>query len=204
VSLLRPKPEIDPKRIYVLGHSLGAMAAPFIAARDGMLAGIILMAGNARSALALVEDQIEYLAAVDGGVTAEERAQIDAIKKTIAGIRAGNLEGETLLGAPALYWARIDKRDQVATAAGLSCPILILQGGRDYQVSDKDFAIWKERLGGRKNVAFRRYPALNHLMMAGKGASRPREYQQAGHVDPEVISDIVVWIAQHSPDDAHE
>ena len=48
VALLTKMPEINKKQIYVLGHSLGGMLAPRIAAEDPQVAGIIIMAGTAR------------------------------------------------------------------------------------------------------------------------------------------------------------
>ena len=72
---------------------------------------------------------------------------------------------------------------------------MILQGGRDYQVSLLDFALWKAALEGRKNVTLRVYPNLSHLFEAGEGESTPAEYQQPGHVADVLIDDIARWIA---------
>src|SRR5262249_12106676 len=44
-ALLRRQPKINPKKVFVLGHSLGAVAGPQVAARDPELAGLVLMAG---------------------------------------------------------------------------------------------------------------------------------------------------------------
>jgi hypothetical protein len=72
--------------------------------------------------------------------------------------------------------------------------MLILQGERDYQVTMKDFDLWKSALGSQSNVTFRTYPKLNHLFIAGEGRSRPEEYQAPGHVDEQVVGDIASWI----------
>ena len=197
VGLLRKRSEIDPRRVFVVGHSLGGWAAPAIAERDGKLAGIVLMAANARPILDLVADQTAYLAKLDGAVSDEEQAGLDKINASLEAIRAGKPEeAPDLFGVPAVYWARLNKVDAVATAAKLDLPILILQGGRDYQVTRKDFALWKERLGRRKNVTLELYDALNHLFVAGRGPSTPQEYQQAGHVDADVVTDIAAWIGR--------
>ena len=195
-ELLRKHADIDARRVFVLGHSLGAMAAPFIADRDDRLAGIVLMAGNARSILELIEDQVEYIANLDGDFSEEERKELAEIKQATGAIRAGRLDEveEPLLGAPSEYWAHLHARNPVETAATLNCPILIIHGGRDYQVTRADYALWKQRLGGRKNVTIKLYEALNHLMVAGQGPSGPADYQHAGHVDETVIGDIVSWI----------
>jgi hypothetical protein len=196
-ELLHQRAEIDARRVFVLGHSLGAMAAPFIAARDERLAGIILMAGGARSILDLIEDQVDYIARLDGDVSEEERKELTAIKQATAAIRAGQLDAvdQTLLDVPLEYWAHLHARDPVQAAATLRCRILILQGGRDYQVTKADYALWQKRLGGRKNVQFKLYEALDHLMIAGEGPSTPADYQQRGHVDRAVIKDIADWVA---------
>jgi hypothetical protein len=58
----------------------------------------------------------------------------------------------------------------------------------------KDFDLWKSALGGRSNVAFIAYPALNHLFMAGEGKSTPAEYRQAGNFSPEAVGAIANWL----------
>ena len=77
--------------------------------------------------------------------------------------------------------------------------MLILQGERDYQVSLKDFDLWKAALGRRKDVTLKTYPTLNHLFVAGEGKSKPAEYSQPGHVAPEVIDDIVKFVTSPIP-----
>jgi dienelactone hydrolase len=196
--LLRERREIDPQRVFVLGHSLGGMAAPYIAARDDKLGGIIIMAGNARSVLDLIEDQIEYLAKLDGDYSDEERAKVEELKKALAAIRAGKPEEvtEPILNVPSKAWARLHKRDPAGVAAKLDLPILIIHGGRDYQVTREDYRLWKKRLSGRNNVTFKLFPKLNHLFIVGEGPSGPAEYQQPGHVDEQVINYVADWIAR--------
>jgi pimeloyl-ACP methyl ester carboxylesterase len=45
VELLRTAPGIDRRRVYVLGHSMGGSLAPRIAAFEGGVAGIVIVAG---------------------------------------------------------------------------------------------------------------------------------------------------------------
>ncbi len=194
-DLLRKRPEIDPKRVFVVGHSQGAFAAPFIAQRDPKLAGIILLAGNARSILDLVEEQTEYIVKVSGAADDETKKKVREVKEALAAIRAGRLEGASeKLGMPAAHLERLHKLDPVGAAAGLRLPILILQGGRDYQVTKADFAIWKKQLAGKENITLKLYEPLNHLFIAGEGPSTPAEYEQPGHVDERVVADIADWI----------
>ncbi|MDZ7606574.1 MAG: alpha/beta hydrolase [Cyclobacteriaceae bacterium] len=47
--------------IFIIGHSLGAMLAPEIANANPEVAGIIMLAGNARPFAELIVAQTEYL-----------------------------------------------------------------------------------------------------------------------------------------------
>ena len=76
----------------------------------------------------------------------------------------------------------------------MKCPILILQGGRDYQSTAEDFQGWKNALSSNKNVQFRLYPKLNHLFIEGEKRSVPAEYEIPGHVAETVVEDVAAWI----------
>ena len=84
--------------------------------------------------------------------------------------------------------------DPVAAAKTLDLPILIGQGGRDYQVTMKDWDLWRTGLAGRPNVTFKLFEKCNHLFIAGEGPSSPEEYGQSAHVDPAVIRYLAEWI----------
>ena len=64
VKLLRGRPDIDPKRIFILGHSLGGMVAPRIGADDPSLAGLIILAGATRPLPDVAREQLEYIASL--------------------------------------------------------------------------------------------------------------------------------------------
>jgi len=197
VQVLRKRDDIDPRRVYILGHSLGGMLAPYMARQDERLAGIIILAGNARSILDVIEDQTEYLARLGGEPAEQDRAELARLMERLAAVRAGKAaDTEPILGVPAVYWERLHKLDPAGTAAQLKLPILVLQGGRDYQVTRKDFAVWEERLHGRDNARLKLLDNLNHLFVAGEGRSTPAEYEQAGHVDATVIALIADWIGR--------
>ncbi len=72
--------------------------------------------------------------------------------------------------------------------------MLVLQGGRDYQVTTANFERWQTALADRTDVETKLYPSLNHLFMEGSGKSTPEEYQRPGHVANQVIEDIARWL----------
>lgn len=195
VRMLIAREGIRSDRVFLVGHSLGAGAAPYIATKESGIAGVIMLAAPARPVYELVIDQISYLAGVDGTVDEAEQARIDETKAAVEKLRSGTWKtDDTLLGAPAVYWASLDKMAPVKHALKYDKPMLIVQGGRDYQVSMKEFEIWKKELAGRKNVTLKKLKKLDHLLTAGKGKSTPAQYQTPGHVDRHLIEGMAKWI----------
>jgi dienelactone hydrolase len=198
VKALRSEPGIDRARIFVVGHSLGAMLAPRIWMADPSIAGLIVLAGPARPLEDAIVAQVRYLAAADGTTSADEQRAIDeaeALARRVRALRPEDVKSAGLIvGAPASYWLDLRGYDPTAVATSVKAPMLILQGGRDYQVNMEEFEKWKAALGARRDVTLRSYRLLNHLFIAGAGPSLPAEYQVPGHVAEEVIVDIANWI----------
>ncbi len=201
VALLATMPEINPRRIFVAGHSEGAYLAPRIATGDPQIAGIILLEGNSRPLEELIVEQVRYIASMSGPITPEMQKGIDDAEASAKELRNPDLKpGMTVLvmGAqlPASYVLDLRAYHPTEVAAALKIPILIVQGERDYQVTMTDFAGWKKALAGHTNVTFKTYPAINHLLMPGTGPSLPAEYSKLNHVEQDVIEDIAAWV-QH-------
>ncbi len=204
VALLAKQQKIDARHIYIVGHSLGAYVAPRIATGDTEIAGIVMLAANTRPMEQLLVDEIRYLINLGGPSqppTADEQKQLAAVEDSEKKIQSPNLKpGDTVqvLGGtmPASYWLDLRYYHPVEVAKALRIPVLILQGGRDFQVPpDSNFAEWKSGLAGRPNVEFKLYPNLNHLFIAGTGPSLPKEYDTPGHLDEPVVVDIAAWIS---------
>jgi dienelactone hydrolase len=189
VNLLSSQPEVNPKRVFLLGYGLGGYVAPRIAEESGKLAGIIIAAANARPFEDSILDQAEVL-----GITGQQLAAVKAQAARVKALDTGDEDAPRLLGLPAAWFIDLKGYDPVAAAKKLTIPLFLLQGERDYQANMKDFALWKQGLAGRADTTFKTYPSLNHLLEAGEGKSTEAEYRKPGHVAPEVIEEIAVWV----------
>jgi dienelactone hydrolase len=178
--------EIDPKRIFVLGHSLGAQLAPEIGVRAGNIAGVVLLAPPGRPPWDVVLAQMRYLG------TPED--QIADAERKVALLRQGKLGKETLLGVGASYWMDWASRDGIAVSKKLGKPMLVLRGDRDFQVAEEDLDAWRRGLAGMPNVTVASVPGVNHLFIRGDGKPSPAEYDVPGHVDPELIEGLQAFI----------
>jgi dienelactone hydrolase len=193
-------------RVFVAGHSLGGTVAPRVAAADPSVAGLVILAGGAQPLHQAAARQFRYLASLgpsDAAAAAEPA--LEAIERQARavddpGLSEATPDSELPFGVPAAYWLDVRAYDPARTAAELSLPMLIVQGGRDYQatVAD-DLSRWQDALEGRPDVTFRVYQADNHLFFPGSGPSAPAEYEPAQHVDAEVVAGIAAWIKSAFP-----
>jgi dienelactone hydrolase len=201
ISLLRREPEVNPRLIFVLGHSQGGTYAPLIAKNAPGVAGVILMAAATESLAQAILRQARYLATLPGSEGAAARAQLPALTAEAEQIESpAKLEkdppGTILLGGVGpQYFLSGFRYDEVATARSIPQPLLFLQGDRDYQVTVKnDLDVWLAGLRGRKGVSVVQFPAADHLFLDGSGPPTPVEYSTPGHVDPKVIATIAAWV----------
>ena len=197
VALLQSTPGINTSQIYVLGHSLGGMLAPRIAANDTGIAGLIMMAAPARHLEDLVINQTRYLASLDTNASHQWPKVIQDMTVNVTKIKnPENISSrEIVFYAAKPYWTDLKTYNQVQTAANLSLPMLFLQGQRDYQVNyTDDFLRWKTALANHPNVTFKSFPNLTHLFMNGSNPPSNADYATPSNVAKYVINDISAWI----------
>lgn len=194
-------PGADKNRIFVLGHSLGGYLIPRIAQRLADVHGFIILAGNTRPLEDLLLDQIIYISSLKKEKDPNHEAKMERLKQQVELVKSDKLSLDTdtaLLpfGIPASYWLDLKNYNPAAIAAKLPQPIMVLQGGRDYQVkSDGDFDVWKQNLEANDKNLLKFYPYLNHLFIAGEGTAIPEEYFfKPGYVDDQVLDDISAFV----------
>ena len=201
IEYLKSQPEIDKKRIFIAGHSLGGMLLPRIAQRTPDAAGYVSMAGSSRPLEDLVLQQTQEILSKQPKISDEEQAGLDQLKKQVALVKSKELKRETPtsdlpLGIPAAYWLDLRGYQPAEEAKSITKPLLLIHAGRDYQVTDEDWQLWQAALKDRPNCTLLVLSNLNHLFMPGQGRSQPQEYMEEGHVDESLIEALVAWISK--------
>lgn len=198
VKMLKKTSDFKGSKIYIIGHSLGAMCAPLVASKSKLVSGIVLLAGNARPLEDLLLEQYTYIFGLDS-IDVAEKKYLETISTEIKIVKDAKLlktakPDELPLELTSHYWQSLTKYNQLQIAKKIKQPILIIQGERDYQVTMTDFNLWKHNLNTDPKNQFISYPSLNHLLMKGEGKSTPGEYNKQGNVDEKIIIDITNWI----------
>ena len=205
VQMLADRDEIDPKRIVVLGHSLGGMAIPALdrSAEEQAVrpAGYILMAAPARRLDVIMREQLHFLDSFTQGTEKETGSQTESALKQLDRLEEIDslADTEKIAGAYVPYWKWLMQYDPLDAAGSITVPCLVLQGQEDYQVTMQDFGLWKEAVLNRSNWQFIAYPGLVHTFVQGEKSEGNMVYARNAHVEQQVISDIAEFVRSVDP-----
>jgi dipeptidyl aminopeptidase/acylaminoacyl peptidase len=203
-DFLRKDSRIDSNKIFIVGHSMGGMLAPRIDAEGGNFRGIIIMAGSPRKLEEILMDQsrdvLKSLNRFLKMIAKKQIAKMSTKFDNIYNLNDEEAKSIVVLGkhVRAFYLKEMGEHPPIEYLKGLSKPVFILQGDKDFQVStEKDFDEYRNLLGELPNVTFKLYPNLNHLFMPfvyGEILKTKKEYKVAQQVDEQVVNDIADWI----------
>lgn len=202
VQMLKRDPRIDHDRIYILGHSMGAMLAPRIDAEGADVKGLIMMAGTPYRLEEIVLRQLRQAGHGSSILKKIVGLEYRFYKKRFRGLYQMSDEEakkKKFAGNLTLYYFKEMGRKTAADYLLASPkPALILQGGKDFQVlANRDYRKFKKLLAGRKNTRFKLYPELNHCFVKGiynDILKASKEYSVEQHIGEEVIGEIAAFI----------
>jgi alpha-beta hydrolase superfamily lysophospholipase len=164
-------------RIFILGHSEGALVAT-LAAQRAAPSGLILVAGTGTRAGVTIRRQLAA-----AGLPAPLLA---ASERTLAALERGESVGDPPPRLAALFRPSVQPYliswltlDPVAAVAKTSAPTLVIQGSTDLQVSAEDAA---QLAGARPGIALTLIDGMNHVL---KSAPAEREGNLAVYADPD-------------------
>jgi dienelactone hydrolase len=189
VAYLRSRPEIDPARIGLVGHSEGGTIAPMVAASDSSIAAVVILAGTVSKGRDIVGFQQRFIVDSVAHLLGQQREA--ALAKY-----AHNTDS---VAAATPWWKFFLEYDGTATAGRVRAPVLILHGEKDYQVpvAEAEKTASAVRAGGNRDVTVRTFPATNHLFLPDAGLGFSYEKLPSFVVKPEVMGAIADWLATH-------
>lgn len=204
VLFLQTRADVDAARIVLIGHSEGAVTAPILAARMEGIAAIALLAAPARSILEILPEQLVAGKRQEGVQVEQLEAYDRQVRRFLASLVAGAQIEEgfppelaEFIGARAWIVSHA-KVDPLANLAKVRCPILLLQGERDIQVSaERDARPLAAALAAAQHPDYELvvFPVLDHLFKRTTGAtSSGLDYLRERPVDGEMLDKLATWL----------
>lgn len=221
VAYLKTRPEIDARKIGLIGHSEGGAIAPMIAARNSDVAFIVMMAGSGVSGEDIVVEQAKSGLITQGAdeeiankaatqqreileMLKRDKSEADFEKDFRAVVGAGAPEALIRSQVKALTspWYRYFIEYDPATALRkVKCPVLALIGEKDIQVPPKqNLPAIRKALedAGNTNFETAELPGLNHLFQPAK-TGLPSEYGEIEQtISPAALEKIGNWVAKQT------
>lgn len=195
VDALAEHPEVDPRRVVVIGHGEGALVASIVSAeRRKQVSATVLISPAARNARELIYWLLRE------SMRGEDPARVEAALARARALHEAAVADQELPAAsePMREWmVEIFEEDPLARARRLKVPVLVLAGAKDFQTdANLDFgtmaALLEQR--GRTESESRLFPALDHLLKPEPGVSTVGHYSDlTRHVDPEALSLLTAW-----------
>jgi pimeloyl-ACP methyl ester carboxylesterase len=212
------RPDIDPARVGLIGHSEGAVFS-YLAMDDGLRpAWLVTLAGPAVSGAEIITEQSRLIATASGAPAEAVESMVARQRLLMAAIVANADDGEAVRreveavalasGAPpeaatrtAGVMSNAWYRGYVAYDPGdsiraIRVPLLAVYGGKDLQVPADQNAPVVSRLRPDAEVVV--LPGLNHLFQPAETGLMAEYGQIETTLDPSVIRTVVDWVAARS------
>lgn len=177
--------------IYLAGHSMGGMVAPWIAEEAGV-SGVIVLAGSPVKLAQISMDQVLDL--MGDQLTQEQK---DQAVEFYTQLLEQKIPAETDLGQglTASYYYSLDRYFCMPVLENTELPVLIVNAELDFQSPAGYFDIFAQRLGDRENVTLKLLPNLNHIFNETDGTIKGiEEYDRPGYVAVELIDLLEQWV----------
>lgn len=203
LAFLGSRPDIDPRRLGLLGLSEGANIALLVAAGDPSIKAIVTLAASATPGWDVYVSQQRQLAR-NGIFTERERARLaaGADRETVLAERTRRFRREVAQGKWGPWWRHFLAFDPSVPARDVTCPVLILHGDRDSNVPVAHANLLAEamRAGGNAEVTVEILPDHNHLFLEDPDGFFRRYEDLLSHtnqISKEILTLIADWLARH-------
>jgi fermentation-respiration switch protein FrsA (DUF1100 family) len=213
VAWLKTRPEVDPRRIGLIGHSEGGIIAPMVAARNPAVAFIVMMAGSGVPGDQILPIQTMLIGEAAGVPhdVAVKNAELEreivkiverekdhaAMEKAVRERLGSNLPEAQIRALESPWFRYFLEYDPAPALRKVKCPLLALNGEKDLQVPPKQNlpAIRKAlEEGGNRHFETVEFPGLNHLFQTAKTGAATEYGDIEETIAPAVLEKIAGWI----------
>jgi dienelactone hydrolase len=189
LAYLRSRPEIDPDRLALVGHSEGGLIGPLVAVKEPALRAIVIMAGPSWGGRRILQFQLTNLSTADTALRGTRRdSALALIPGRIDSLKASNP-----------WMGYFIDHDVLAVARQIKAPVLILNGGTDQQVTPEQAEELAAaiRSGGNRDITVHVFKDVNHLFIYDQ-VGFPLGYARLTRsaVEPVVVGTLVDWLAK--------
>jgi hypothetical protein len=172
VKWLAKRPDVDPRRIAVAGHSEGGAVAMLAAAREDRIASLVLIASPGEAGSKLILEQQRHMLDVMKTPEAERQAKIALQQKIQTAVVAETgwetIPPELRTQADSTWFRSLLLFDPAKVMPKIKQPVLIIQGDLDKQVFPHSADTLAELARARKKapaVELIHLPGINHLLV---------------------------------------
>jgi pimeloyl-ACP methyl ester carboxylesterase len=207
VKWLAKRPDVDTRRIIVVGHSEGAAVALIAASREKQIDGVVSIAGPGVKGAELILQQQKHLLDISSMTDAEKQAKIELQKKIQAAVLSGTgwegIPPQVRKQADVPWFKSLLAYDPARIMPKVKRPLLIIQGDLDTQVTKDQADTLADLARARKKVPppqVVHLPGVNHLLVPAT-TGEVSEYASLPDktISPKVASAIMDWIKMALP-----
>lgn len=196
LAALRNLDGVDPDRVGVIGHSVGATIAARLAAHNEGVAFAVLLGCAASTGADVMSWQTNAIAAALHGPSRLLGRQFRRIQNRNVQRLTTSETDVIRIGRkdePARWMREYRSYDPLGDLAAVRCPVLAITGGKDLQVNPADVARIAAAVGGPCTT---RVPEnLTHVLRSSTSkpsvARYPRLLQQP--VDSDLVQTVTTW-----------
>jgi pimeloyl-ACP methyl ester carboxylesterase len=197
---LETRPEIDPRRIGIVGHSEGAILGARIAADLKTVKALVLMAGTAENGRSILRWQAERalfatrLAPKERKAAAEQQEEFFRLVDAADG-EVAEVQGQTINVG---WFKEFLTFDPLSAVRRIGCAVAILQGERDVQVPPDDARRLKQALNeaGNADSELHTFPLLGHVFTESSGEGIAELADPQKRPNPEFLDVLAGFLAR--------
>lgn len=205
--VLADRPDVDPKRVVVLGHGQGAAVAMLAASREKRIGALVLVNGFSSSGAELILEQQQLALAKTTLPEADKQTRVDLQRRIHAAVLSGSgwdeVPANMRAAADTAWFRSFLTFDPAKVLNKARQPVLVIHGELDKQIPVHHADGLVQIANSRKRMRtteLRRLEGVNHILsQAVTGDVEEYSTLASKQVVPEIGDIFAAWVGQILP-----